>query len=67
MGKSTKIPWTDSTWGPWRGCHPVSPGCDNCYAAAFAKRYPKLFPYGFGTLVKSKTTFGDPLKWENAD
>ena len=63
MGKQTQIPWADSTWGPWRGCNPVSPGCDNCYAAAFAKRYPKLFPGGFNTLTRSKTTFEDPLKW----
>ncbi len=30
----TGISWTDSTWNPWVGCHKVSAGCDNCYAAA---------------------------------
>lgn len=33
MSEITKIAWTDSTFNPWVGCEPVSPGCDNCYAA----------------------------------
>ena len=35
---STSIEWTDMTWNPTRGCSPVSPGCKNCYAEAFAAR-----------------------------
>ena len=35
---STSIEWTDTTWNPTRGCSPVSPGCRNCYAEAFAAR-----------------------------
>lgn len=38
MGGKTKIEWCDATFNPWWGCSPVSPACDNCYAAAFAKR-----------------------------
>lgn len=38
MGAKTGITWTDSTWNPVTGCTPVSPGCDNCYAARYAKR-----------------------------
>ena len=38
MGTSTNISWTDHTFNPWWGCVNVSPGCDNCYAEAFAKR-----------------------------
>lgn len=33
MAKS-KIEWTDYTFNGWIGCTRVSPGCDNCYAAA---------------------------------
>lgn len=36
----TKISWTDYTINPFTGCTPVSPGCDNCYARAMAKRFP---------------------------
>jgi len=42
MGTETKIGWAESTWSPWRGCVEVSPGCDHCYAAALAKRNPKV-------------------------
>ena len=38
MGKNTKIGWADHTINPWWGCQRISPGCDNCYAAAFDKR-----------------------------
>lgn len=31
MSKS-KIAWTDTTWSPFIGCTPVSPGCENCWA-----------------------------------
>lgn len=33
MAETTKIEWCDSTFNPFIGCTPVSPGCDNCYAA----------------------------------
>jgi protein gp37 len=39
MGQQSNIDWTDSTWNPIRGCSPVSPGCQNCYAANTAKRF----------------------------
>jgi protein gp37 len=34
----TKIPWCDVTINPFPGCRKVSPGCENCYAEAMAKR-----------------------------
>ena len=39
MAKS-KIEWLDGgkTWNPATGCTPVSPGCENCYAAVMARR-----------------------------
>lgn len=33
MAEST-IEWTDFTFNGWIGCTRISPGCDNCYAAA---------------------------------
>lgn len=38
MGEATKIEWADHTFNPWWGCTKVSPGCDHCYAEAWAKR-----------------------------
>lgn len=38
MAENTEISWTDSTFNPWWGCQRISPGCDNCYAAALDKR-----------------------------
>ena len=36
--EQTAIEWTDNTFNPWWGCTKVSPGCDNCYAAALDRR-----------------------------
>ena len=38
MGEQTGIEWTNSTWNPVTGCHKISPGCKNCYAARLAPR-----------------------------
>lgn len=38
MAGPTSIEWTEVTWNPVTGCDRVSPGCDNCYALALAKR-----------------------------
>lgn len=38
MGEHTEIAWCDATFNPWWGCQRVSPGCEHCYAEAFAKR-----------------------------
>ncbi len=38
MAQGTKIEWTDATWNPVTGCHKISPGCKNCYAARLAPR-----------------------------
>lgn len=35
----SKIPWTQYTWSPWRGCTPVSEGCEHCYAYRDMNRY----------------------------
>ena len=60
MAANSKIEWTQSTWNPWHGCIKVSPGCKNCYMYRDKNRYgqdPKQ-------VSRSKTTFNDPLKWE---
>ena len=33
----------DKAWNPVIGCKPCSPACENCYAAAWAKRFGKSF------------------------
>ena len=38
MSEQTGIEWSDSTWNPVTGCHKISPGCKNCYAARLAPR-----------------------------
>jgi protein gp37 len=59
MAITTGISWTDATWNPFQGCIEVSPGCKNCYAKRDALHYGK----DFHNVVKSKTTFNDPVKW----
>jgi protein gp37 len=67
MGEITGISWTDHTFNPVFGCTKVSPGCDNCYAEAFDKRYGGDH-WGRGM---PRREFGDkhwnePLKWDRA-
>jgi protein gp37 len=61
MGKNSAIEWTDHSWNPWRGCHKVSQGCKNCYMFREQERYGK----DPNIVVRSKTTFQDPLKWKD--
>ena len=60
MGQQTKIEWCDSTWNPWYCCREVSPGCDNCYARAWARRAGK--PWG-QPIKAAEKTFEAPLHW----
>lgn len=39
MAQESNIQWTEQTWNPVTGCHKVSPGCKNCYAADIAHRF----------------------------
>lgn len=60
MSEQTAISWTEATWNPWTGCTRVSEGCDHCYMMTLKKRWgadPEK-------VVRSKTTFRDPLKWK---
>lgn len=53
MGRSA-IEWTEETWNPTTGCDRTSPGCDNCYALALARRLKAM-----GQLKYQND--GDPL------
>lgn len=73
MNGKTGIEWTESTWNPVTGCSKVSPGCDNCYAAALAKRlkamgnprYQKDGPDGpgFGVTLHADK-LDEPHSWK---
>ena len=63
MGEHTKIEWAHASWNPWRGCKKVSAGCKNCYAERDSIR----FGQNFSNVVRSKTTFRDPLKWQKSE
>lgn len=39
MAENSKISWTTHTFNGWWGCKAVSPGCDNCYAESWDKRW----------------------------
>lgn len=64
MTANSKIEWTHHTFNPWWGCQRVSPGCEHCYAEAFAKRTG----HGIWGPTADRRFFGDkhwaePVKW----
>ena len=59
MGLGTEISWCDATWNPWRGCKKISAGCANCYIDRVSERWG----WDPERVVRSKSTFLDPLKW----
>lgn len=64
MAENTKIAWATHTFNPWLGCSRVSPACDHCYAAEWAKRtgHPELWEG-----ERRRTTEANwrlPLKWD---
>lgn len=63
MGESTNIAWTDHTFNPWIGCQAISPGCDHCYAEAYAKRVGRDFAQRTRT---SAEYWKQPFKWDRA-
>lgn len=42
MADRSAIEWTNATWNPTTGCDRTSPGCDNCYALALARRLKRM-------------------------
>ncbi|WP_128380320.1 DUF5131 family protein [Streptomyces cavernae] len=64
MGDNTSIEWTDHTFNPWWGCSRVSPGCKNCYADQFARRWGlDLFHRGGERRMLSDQYWRKPLAW----
>lgn len=66
MASETGIGWTDATVNFWIGCTRCGPGCDGCYAAAWAYgKWGIVFEPG-GERRPTKAGFNDPLKWQRA-
>jgi protein gp37 len=66
MDEQGAFDWTDTKWNPIRGCKAVSPGCDHCWAAAFAHRWKGVeghaYEQGFAMrLVPEKLL--EPFSW----
>lgn len=70
MGENSKIEWTDHTFNPWVGCQRVSPGCEHCYAEAYARRVghgstkPALWGPAADRRVTSDANWRQPIKWD---
>lgn len=63
MGEKTAIAWTDATFNPWWGCTNVGPGCDACYAEAWAKRFGVLWGNDAPRRFFGAKHWNEPLKW----
>jgi protein gp37 len=63
---ASSIEWTDYTFNGWIGCTRVSPGCDNCYAAA-QDRFRGWTAEGWGAgkprRRTSQANWKQPLRW----
>jgi protein gp37 len=77
VADKSAIEWTEATWNPTTGCDRISPGCDNCYALALAKRLkamgnakyqadgdPRTSGPGFG-VTEHEESLKIPLAWRN--
>lgn len=67
MSEHSAIEWTDASWNPVTGCTLISPGCDHCYALAFAERFRGVpgHPYSQGFDLKLWTERLElPLRWK---
>lgn len=67
MSSYSAIEWTDATWNPVTGCTRVSPGCDHCYALAFAERFRGVpnHPYEQGFDLRLwPERLQLPLRWK---
>lgn len=64
MAVESGIGWTTSTVNFWIGCTRCGPGCDGCYAAAWAfNKWGIVFEPG-GERRPTKVGFNDPPKWQ---
>ncbi|NEV75527.1 DUF5131 family protein [Rhodopseudomonas sp. BR0C11] len=66
MAARTGISYACATVNFVIGCTPVGPGCDGCYASAFAfQKWRIVFEAG-GERRPTKVAFQDPLRWHAA-
>lgn len=66
MAAETGIAWTHATVNFWIGCTRCGPGCDGCYAAAWAYgKWGIVFEPG-GERRATKVAFKDPFIWHRA-
>lgn len=67
MGEQTAIAWTDHTFNPWWGCTRISPGCENCYAETWDRRWGESH---WGAQAPRRFFDGahwdEPRKWNRA-
>jgi protein gp37 len=64
MAENTKIEWATHTFNPWVGCTKISPACDNCYAADWARRYKRdVWGAHAPRQRTSRANWRLPLKW----
>lgn len=63
MGADTKIEWAHHTYNPWIGCTRISPACDHCYAADWAKRYGEDHLWQGERRRTSAKTRNQPARW----
>ncbi len=67
VAKNSKITWTHHTFNPWWGCQRVSPGCEHCYAEAFAKRVgQKVWGPQSPRRFFGDKHWAEPLAWNRA-
>ena len=63
----TKIEWTETSWNAITGCTKISDGCQNCYAATFAKRLQAMgnprYANGFEVTIH-EDLLEKPLEWK---
>jgi protein gp37 len=67
VSDQSRIEWTDATWNPVTGCTQISPGCDHCYALAFAERFRGVpgHPYEQGFDLRLwPARLELPLRWK---
>lgn len=56
---STSIDWATDVWNPIVGCTKVGPGCLNCYAESFDRRFHRRGPF-IPWTVKAQREAGQP-------
>lgn len=66
MAEKTGIQWADHTVNFWWGCMKVSPGCANCYAEVWSKRYGRAIwgPAATTARWRTKGPWRDILRWD---